>query len=181
MGYGCYGGAGYGCCGSMGYGCYGGVGSGCCGGGVVYGCYGGAPQGCYGGVVQPPPQPYPPLPHPTKDGKKGEDEDGKRIEEKKDKKDKDKDKDDIAAPATLIVHVPAGAQLTIGSQPSQQTSTRRAFITPTLEPGKVYSYTLTAEVTRNGQPTRWQETVSVRAGQATEVTLTMPVAGVAAR
>jgi len=103
--------------------------------------------------------------------KSGEENKGKKVEDDK----------DIAAPATLIVHVPADAQLTVGSQPTQQTSTRRAFVTPTLEPGKVYSYTLTAEVLRNGQPTRWQETVSVRSGKETEVMMTMPVTGVAAR
>lgn len=73
--------------------------------------------------------------------------------------------------ATIIVHVPADASLTIDGQPTQSRSSTRIFHSPPLEQGKTYTYTLRAEINRNGQPTNTQTTIDVRAGRRSEVTL----------
>src|SRR5438067_10787450 len=56
------------------------------------------------------------------------------------------------APATIVVFLPADARLTIDDTPTRSTSNLRAFVTPPLEPGKVYHYTLRAESIRDGRP-----------------------------
>ena len=73
--------------------------------------------------------------------------------------------------ATIIVHLPAEATLTIDGQPTQSTSGTRTFTSPPLEPGKTYSYTLRAEMNREGRSRNVKKTIDVRAGQPTEVTL----------
>ncbi|HEY7313494.1 MAG TPA: TIGR03000 domain-containing protein [Gemmataceae bacterium] len=73
--------------------------------------------------------------------------------------------------ATIVVHLPAEATLTIDGQPTQSTSGTRTFTSPPLEPGKTYSYTLKAEMKRDGRPRNVKKTIDVRAGQPTEVTL----------
>jgi uncharacterized protein (TIGR03000 family) len=168
----------YGCCGSYG-GCYGGYSgccgasySGCCGGGwgggysgccgASYGCGSMAPAPVYGmspvygsGSYSTPVYSSPVI-GPT-----------------------------TAAPvnsATVVVNLPAEAKLTFGTQATTSTSARRVFETPELTPGKVYEYTLTAEVVRQGKPVSWTEKVNVEAGRSTEVTMTVPASsGVASR
>ena len=73
--------------------------------------------------------------------------------------------------ATIIVHVPEGANLTIDGQPTQARSDRRVFQSPPLEAGKTYTYTLRGEWNRDGQNLTTKKTIEVRAGQPTEVTL----------
>jgi uncharacterized protein (TIGR03000 family) len=73
--------------------------------------------------------------------------------------------------ATIVVHLPAEATLTIDGQPTQSTSSTRTFISPPLEPGKTYSYTLRAEMNRDGRAQSVKKTIDVRPGQPTEVTL----------
>lgn len=73
--------------------------------------------------------------------------------------------------ATIIVHLPAEAALTIDGQPTQSTSGTRTFTSPPLEPGKTYSYTLRAEMNRDGRLQNVKRTIDVQAGQPTEVTL----------
>jgi uncharacterized protein (TIGR03000 family) len=190
---GCYGGwgGGYGCRGGGYRGCYGGGYGGChgggyggCWGGGYGGCYGGGYAGCYGGstigygggggwssnagyggyaisspyplgayvtgglpVMNPAQTPYTATPVATSQG---------------------------AAPATLIVNLPADAKLTVDQAPTQSTSARRVFVTPPLEPGKVYTYTLRAQVNRDGQTFTASREVNVRPGQETQVTLDVP-------
>jgi uncharacterized protein (TIGR03000 family) len=171
---GCYGGyGGY----SGGYACGGGVitsgyaggyaGGYACGGGVILGghSHGGVISGCTGGVVMPPA------------GTGGTDADkgkGKPPEG-------GDDTGDVAAPATLVVNLPADATLTINGQRTTSTSSRRVFLSPALKPGKVYRYSLTAEVNRGGNPVSWSRDVTVRAGAESNVTLTVPAASVASR
>ncbi len=157
----------HGCCGCCGgcWGCYGG----CYGG--YYGCYGGCYGGyyggcydCYGGVAPAAPaapaQPPEPAPVPKKKG--GEEA--------------------SRAPATIYVSLPADAKLTIDDAPTASTSATRVFATPTLEGGKEYYYTLKAQVTRDGKVLSATQRVTVRAGQATRVTLEVPDAtGVASK
>jgi uncharacterized protein (TIGR03000 family) len=115
---------------------------GCCGG--CYGCY-----GCCGGVVVQPGQPYkPPAPKPD-----------------------DKKKEETAKPnqATIIVQVPAEAKMFVDGNEANLTSTSRRFITPALEMGRDYFYTIRAEKTRKGEKVAESKRVVFRAGQTVKV------------
>jgi uncharacterized protein (TIGR03000 family) len=81
------------------------------------------------------------------------------------------------SPGTLVVHLPAGAKLMVGTTATTSTGDRRVFTTPDLTPGKSYEYTLKAEITRAGKPVTWEEKVVVEAGRPTEVTLKVPDTG----
>jgi uncharacterized protein (TIGR03000 family) len=152
---GCYGG-GYG---GYGGGCYGGYGGGCYGGGYG-GCYGGgyvsysmpmASCGCYGGYIMP-------MAKPEK-------------KEEKEKKDKE-DKESMGpSPATIRVSLPADAKLTIDDTPTTSTSESRRFVSPDLNVGKDFHYTLKAEIVRDGKKLTVTEKVTVRAGEETSVSL----------
>jgi uncharacterized protein (TIGR03000 family) len=76
--------------------------------------------------------------------------------------------------ATLVVHLPADAKLTVDNTPTKATSDTRRFVTPPLEPGATYRYTLRAEVSRNGVKETTSRNVEVRAGQTSNVTLEFP-------
>src|SRR5215831_4279258 len=71
--------------------------------------------------------------------------------------------------ALIVVRLPAGAMLLIGSGPTSQTGAERLFLSPPLEPGKQYSYELTAEWKANGQPHKVVREAVVRAGATTVV------------
>jgi uncharacterized protein (TIGR03000 family) len=71
--------------------------------------------------------------------------------------------------ATLIVHLPPEARLSIEGQQMQSQSGTRVFTSPPLEPGKTYTYTLRAEMNRDGSPVHETKTVDVRPGQTQEV------------
>ena len=78
-----------------------------------------------------------------------------------------------AQPAVLIVRLPAAdARLEVDGAATQQTGAMRRFVTPPLEPGKTYSYTLSAfwEPNNYTKITRTRK-ATVRAGQPTEVDL----------
>jgi uncharacterized protein (TIGR03000 family) len=86
------------------------------------------------------------------------------------------------APATLQVNLPEGATLTINSVPMQgSTASTRKFFSPPLEPGREYYYFLRAEMNVGGQTVAANSRVTVRAGEQSEVTLTMPVAALSQR
>lgn len=78
--------------------------------------------------------------------------------------------------ATLIVSLPADAKLFIQGQATTTTGATRTFVSPTLEAGKDYVYTLKAEVVRDGKPLSVTREVTVRAGQTVETSLEFPVA-----
>jgi len=83
------------------------------------------------------------------------------------------------APATLHVLLPADATLSINGEKTTSTSGQRRFITPALQPGKIYTCTLSAEVVRNGTVVRIERKVRVRAGNETDVILETPPSGYA--
>jgi uncharacterized protein (TIGR03000 family) len=148
--YGCYGCCGgcYGCYGC--YGCWGGC-HGCCGGVVYYySCCGGC-WGCCGGYAQP--TYVVPVP------------------EKKPEKKSDKKPEEAAAPneGTVIVQLPADAQLFVDDQLADLTSATRWFVTPALAMDKDYYYTIRAEATRAGRTLAQSARVVVRAGQVSRV------------
>jgi len=145
--------------------------NGCCGGYSCHGCNGchGAVihTGCCGGTVVAPAAP---------------------AEPKKEMKEPAKEEKPAApgaaaaAPATLVVSLPADAKLTIDESATKAIDAVRTFVTPTLEAGKDFTYSLKAEVVRNGQTLTATQNVTVRAGQVSRITLEIPApAGVAAR
>jgi uncharacterized protein (TIGR03000 family) len=73
--------------------------------------------------------------------------------------------------ATLVVHMPENASLSIDGQQTQQRSGTRVFTSPPLESGKTYTYTLRAEMTRDGRTIHETKNVDVRPGQSSEVTM----------
>jgi uncharacterized protein (TIGR03000 family) len=100
-----------------------------------------------------------------------------KVEEKKKKTGKDgkeEEEEDTAAPATIVVDLPADAKLTIDGAATTSTSGHRTFVSPDLEPGKKFTYTLRAEVTRDNKPVVMEEKITVRAGKETQVTLKEP-------
>ena len=158
--HGCHGGRGHGCHGglfsghrSRCHGCHGGCNGGC----YAAGCSGGC-AGCTGGgaVVPVGPKSMP------KDGKKGTEEVS-------------------IAPATIVVTLPAEAKLTVDGNATRATSARRTFVTPALEVGGDYSYTLRAEMVQDGQVAVQTQNVTVRGGETTEVSFTFASQGVASR
>jgi uncharacterized protein (TIGR03000 family) len=77
----------------------------------------------------------------------------------------------MAAPATIVVSLPADANLKIDGTATTQTSGTRHFTTPTLAAGQTFVYTLTAEVVRNGETLSSVQKITVRAGEQTNVSL----------
>jgi uncharacterized protein (TIGR03000 family) len=87
---------------------------------------------------------------------------------------------DPAAPpdkALVLVRLPASAALVIGSSPTQQLGPERLFISPKLEAGKRYIYTLTATWLQSGTVTKLVREVEVRAGDLSKVDFTEPDVG----
>jgi uncharacterized protein (TIGR03000 family) len=78
------------------------------------------------------------------------------------------------APATIIVTLPDDATLMVDDTPTRSTTSRRIFVSPPLEPGKMFHYTLKAEAMRDGKPVTTSQRVEVRAGGLTRVDLSLP-------
>ena len=79
----------------------------------------------------------------------------------------------------VIVQLPADARLYVDGQVANLTSTPRTFVTPALQPGRDYYYTLRAEAVRDGQVVADSKRVIVRAGAEARVAfdnLVVPVA-----
>ena len=72
-------------------------------------------------------------------------------------------------PAHISVSLPADARLTIDGRATTSTSGDRAFVTPALEPGKSYVYTLEASLQRNGRELRIAKEVSFKPGEHVQV------------
>ncbi len=71
----------------------------------------------------------------------------------------------LTTSGTILVTLPADAKLSIDGYVSQQTSAQRRLITPAIQPGQEFTYTLVAETTQNGQVVSQTQQVTVRAGQ----------------
>jgi uncharacterized protein (TIGR03000 family) len=167
---GCYGGGHHrhhrhhgGCCGCQGYvqncGCCGVQQScGCCGVQQACGCCGMTMVG--GGGMVPPPAPggeqLKNMPAPKKTTA-------------------------IAAPATIVVELPADATLKVDGAATASTSSVRVLVSPELNYGKEYQYTLSAQVVRDGKSVQVEKSVLVHAGEESHVRLDLPVASVAMR
>jgi uncharacterized protein (TIGR03000 family) len=79
-----------------------------------------------------------------------------------------------ALSAAILVHLPADAKLTVDDHATTSTSATREFITPPLERGRIFHYTLKAEFVRGGETIRVEKNVPVRADKETTVTLDLP-------
>jgi uncharacterized protein (TIGR03000 family) len=71
--------------------------------------------------------------------------------------------------ATIAVNLPEGAKLTFDDAATVSTGSDRLFITPPLERGKDFHYTLEAKLTRDGKTETTSEQITVRAGEQTRV------------
>jgi len=143
---------GCGCCGTP-VTCYGG-----CGGCVGYSPVGGCTGGCGGVIVVPSgtttePKVMPKAPAKTK----------------------------TTSAATIVVTLPADAKLSVDGQATSSTSDRRTFVSPALETGFDYVYTLRAEVVRDGRSVVETQQVTVRSGQTSQVPFNFSSQGVASR
>jgi uncharacterized protein (TIGR03000 family) len=123
-------------------------------------CYG-APAGCYGAPAAAPMAPP-----------------AEKIEKKPVEKTGELQ---TAAPATLIVSVPADAKVLVDDATTASTSTRRVFVSPTLPAGREFTYTLKAEYTKNGKAVVVTKDINVTAGAEITVTLEDGLADVASR
>ena len=87
----------------------------------------------------------------------------------------------VSAPATIIVSVPAGARLIVDGAPTTSVSERRVLVTPELEFGATYTYTMQAEIVRDGRTVSESQVVNVRGGETTTVQFQFPNQGVASK
>jgi uncharacterized protein (TIGR03000 family) len=76
--------------------------------------------------------------------------------------------------ATIRVTLPADAKLTVDGHPTRSTSSERLLVSPPLDPGRDYRYTLKAEFVRGEKTITVQQAVLVRAGRETTVSLDVP-------
>lgn len=84
-----------------------------------------------------------------------------------------------AVPATLIIHAPALARLSVNGTAMQLANPVRFFRTLPLEPNKDVRYTVTAEMFVGGENRTVTQEVSVRAGERKEVVVDFVKATVA--
>jgi uncharacterized protein (TIGR03000 family) len=73
------------------------------------------------------------------------------------------------APATMMVHLPPDAKLSVDDSSTKQTGSVRTFVTPALQPGKEFTYHMKATMMRDGKEVTETKDVKVRAGQETHV------------
>jgi uncharacterized protein (TIGR03000 family) len=90
-------------------------------------------------------------------------------------------KTETSARATIVVSLPADARLTVDGNPTSSTSDLRTFLSPALETGADYVYTLQAEVIRDGRSVVETQRVTVRGGETTNVPFTFASLTVASR
>lgn len=89
------------------------------------------------------------------------------IEKKEMPKKKDEKKQEDTS-GSILVNLPANAKLLVDGTATSQTSATRLFVTPALPEGE-FTYTLTAEIMRDGQAVRQTQQVAVRSGAQTRV------------
>jgi uncharacterized protein (TIGR03000 family) len=71
--------------------------------------------------------------------------------------------------AMLHVSVPADAQVWIEGEATRQRGPQREFVSPALQPGKEYEYTVKARWMQDGKPVERTKTVSVHANDTKNV------------
>jgi uncharacterized protein (TIGR03000 family) len=78
------------------------------------------------------------------------------------------------APATIEISLPAEAKVTIDDTITESISASRTFVSPPLEPGMDYNYTIKVEMMRGGQLMTASKQIIVRAGEVAKVTVKIP-------
>lgn len=84
------------------------------------------------------------------------------------------DKKPVSAPATIVVNLPAEARLFIDGNATSSTSAVRTLVTPELEVGVTYAYTVRAEIVRDGQVVTQSQQVNVTGGRIANVQFSFP-------
>lgn len=79
---------------------------------------------------------------------------------------------DGAKPVTLIVRVPANAEVFLNGSVTKATGTVREYVSPPLETGWKYSYEIRGRWTENGQPVERTRVLRVQPGQRLDIDLT---------
>src|SRR5205085_4909973 len=74
-----------------------------------------------------------------------------------------------AAPANVVVSLPANAELFANGQRTAQTKAERRFVTPELPAGQVFQYVFTAAIERDGKTVTETKQVEVVAGGSVRV------------
>lgn len=74
------------------------------------------------------------------------------------------EKSSLPNQARILVQLPADAKLYVDDQLSNQSATPRTLVTPVLQNGRDYTYTLRVEAVRNGQTVVATKDVVFRAG-----------------
>jgi uncharacterized protein (TIGR03000 family) len=87
----------------------------------------------------------------------------------------------VNVPATIVVSLPADARLIVDGTPTTSTSERRTLVTPVLENGTTYVYTMQVEVSREGRVMTQTQQVTVRGGETSNVQFNFSAQGVASR
>lgn len=85
----------------------------------------------------------------------------------------------LTTQGTVVVQLPADANMFVEGQIFNLTSATRAFVTPELQPGRAYYYTVTVEAVRHGKTLRDSKEITVAAGRTTQVDFTHLDRGVA--
>lgn len=75
----------------------------------------------------------------------------------------------VSEPATVVVQLPADAKLFVEGQPVRIDPATGGFVTPRLERGEWYVYTLKIEAVRDGKVLAETKDIQVSAGQVTRV------------
>jgi uncharacterized protein (TIGR03000 family) len=88
---------------------------------------------------------------------------------------------DASVTARVTVRLPAQARLWVNDVPCPLTSDTRSFVTPTLQPGQKYAYTLRAQVEREGQRLTETRQVPVAAGRQVNVRFDFATVSTASR
>ena len=77
-------------------------------------------------------------------------------------------------PASVRVTLPADARLTVGGQLTRSTGVQRLFVTPPLEVGRRYSYSVAAIFFQGEKTITVEQEIFVSAGRETVVSLEAP-------
>jgi uncharacterized protein (TIGR03000 family) len=80
----------------------------------------------------------------------------------------------VAAPCQIGLRVPADAEVFVEDAKSRQTGSTREFVSPPLNPGQIYQYTVRARWQENGKPVEQRQQVTVRSGSRTELVFPVP-------
>jgi uncharacterized protein (TIGR03000 family) len=75
----------------------------------------------------------------------------------------------LDASASLIVSVPADAKVFVNDRPTTSTGTERHYMSNGLKAGRTYSYTIRAEVVRDGQTITETKAVKLAAGRRADL------------